>query len=137
MAHSQSRFDKVSGAKFIGFYFGRFFGLIIGAFIGLEIAKGIGVIIGALSFYFLGRWIGSKIGIFTGRIIVGKLPVADSIDKVVQKPSPSKRLIVIIYAAILPFLIVILAQYFNLNDIQFVGLPAEWLEVRPKIWTIP
>ena len=32
LAHKQARFDKVSGTRFIGIYFGRFFGLIIGAF---------------------------------------------------------------------------------------------------------
>ena len=76
-AHKQERFDKVSGTKFIGFYYGRFFGLIIGAFIGFEIAKGVGAIIGALSIYFVGRWIGSKVGFFIGRLFDSNLPVAD------------------------------------------------------------
>ncbi len=76
-AHKLTRFDKVSGTKFIGFYYGRFFGLCIGAFLGFEIAKIIGIIIGAISFYFAGRWIGPKIGFFIGHLIDRNLSVAN------------------------------------------------------------
>ena len=56
--------------KFIGIYLGRLFGIIIGGFLGYEIADTlkqsnlIGFVIGALAFYFTGRWIGSKISTF-------------------------------------------------------------------------
>lgn len=117
-AHKQGRFDKVSGTRFVGFYFGRFFGLIIGAFIGSQIAKGIGAIVGALTLYFVGRWIGSKIGFFIGHLLDSNLPVADIQEKVIAKPSPSKRLFIILYAAIFPLLMVLLALFFKFNNIQ-------------------
>jgi hypothetical protein len=122
-AHKQGRFDKVSGTKFIGFYFGRFFGLIIGAFIGFQLGSGIGAIAGALLFYFAGRWAGSKVGFFIGHLLDSNLPVANITEKVVAQPSPSKKLFVAIYAAILPFLIVLLALFFQFNEIEFVGVP--------------
>ncbi len=126
-AHKQGRFDKVSGTRFVGFYYGRFFGLIIGAYIGSHIAKGIGAIIGALTLYFAGRWIGSKVGFLIGHILDSNLPVADIQEKDIAKSSPSKTLFVVIYAAIFPFLIMLLALFFVLNDIKFVGLSTDWL----------
>lgn len=126
-AHKQGRFDKVSGTRFVGFYYGRFFGLIIGAFIGSQIAKGIGAIIGALTLYFAGRWIGSKVGFLIGHILDSNLPVADIQEKDIAKSSPSKKLFVVIYAAIFPLLIMLLALFFILNDIKFVGLSTNWL----------
>jgi hypothetical protein len=117
-AHKQGRFDKVSGTRFVGFYFGRFFGLIIGAFIGSQMAKGIGAIIGAITLYFVGRWMGSKIGFFIGHLLDNNLPVADMQEKVIAQPSPPKRLFIILYAAIFPLLMVLLGLFFKFNNIQ-------------------
>jgi len=126
-AHKQGRFDKVSGTSFVGLYFGRFFGLIIGAFIGAQIAKGIGAIVGALLFYFAGRWVGSKIGFFIGHLLDSNLPVADVTEIVVAQPSPSKKWLVIAYAAIFPLLWVLIAFFFKFIGIQFADTPADWL----------
>ncbi len=125
--YKQGRVDKVSGTRIIGFYFGRFFGLFIGAFIGSLIAKGIGAIIGALTFYFVGRWIGFRVGFAIGRILDRNLPVADMSEKIVAKPSPSKRLFVVAYAAIFPWLMMLLALFFEFNNTRFVGISSDWL----------
>lgn len=116
--HKQGRFDNVSGTRVIGFYFGRLFGLLIGAFLGSKIAGGIGALIGAIAFYFLGRWIGFKVGFVVGRLLDKNLPVADISEKVVPQPSPSKRLFFIIYAAIFPWLMLLLGLFFKFNHIQ-------------------
>jgi len=58
--------DKNLMVKFIGAYYGRFYGLIIGGFVGARIANILGLAAfigfstGALVLYFAGRWIGSK-----------------------------------------------------------------------------
>ncbi|MFN2303138.1 MAG: hypothetical protein ACK2TV_05330, partial [Anaerolineales bacterium] len=58
--------------KFIGMYLGRFFGVFIGGFLGYRIFNTfdqldiIGFIIGALAFYFAGRWIGSQVSPLIG-----------------------------------------------------------------------
>ncbi len=76
--HKRGKFDKVSGTRFIGFYFGRLFGVLIGAFIGSKIAGGIGAIIGAIGFYFIGRWIGFRVGSVVGRLLDGNLLVVST-----------------------------------------------------------
>jgi hypothetical protein len=125
--HKQGRFDKVSGTRVIGFYFGRLFGLLIGAFIGSKIGGGIGALIGAIAFYFLGRWIGFKVGFVVGRLLDKNLPVADLSEKVVARPSPSKRLFFVAYAAIFPLLMLLLASFFKFNHIQLPNSPANTL----------
>jgi|RhiMetdeSRZDD1v2_1073273.scaffolds.fasta_scaffold113560_4 hypothetical protein len=117
--HKEGRFDKVSGTRVIGFYFGRLFGLLIGAFIGSKIAGGIGTLIGALAFYFVGRWVGFKVGFVIGRLLDKNLPVADISENVVAQSSLSKRSFVIAYAAIFPLLMVLLGLFFKFNRIQF------------------
>ena len=73
--------------KFTGSYLGRFFGLIIGAFWGGEIFKmlnqenTIGFIIGALAFYFTGRWIGPKVSV----TIAGKVDKVFSLSETTQQ----------------------------------------------------
>lgn len=121
--HKQGRFDSVSGTRVIGFYFGRLFGLFIGAFIGSKIAGGIGALIGALAFYFAGRWVGFKVGFVIGRILDKNLPVADMPEKMVAKPLSSKNSLIIAYAAIFPFLMLLLALFFRLNHIQILSPP--------------
>jgi hypothetical protein len=76
--HKALVFDKASGTKSIGLYFGRFYCLIIGAFLGANFAELLGAIIGALSFYFVGRWAGTKIGSFIGSQIDRIFAVADT-----------------------------------------------------------
>jgi hypothetical protein len=46
------------------------------------------------------------------------LPVANLSEQVVPPPSPSKRLFFIIYAAIFPWLLLLLGLFFKFNDIQ-------------------
>lgn len=121
-AQKQAKVDKVSGTKFIGFYFGRFFGLFFGAFLGYQIAKGIGAIIGAVCFYLIGRPVGAKLGFFIGQLLDKNLPVVDSQEQVIASTSPSKKIFASVYIAFFPWLMVFLALFFKYNDIQ-IGNP--------------
>ena len=54
------RFTKEMKVKGFGLFQGRLGGLFVGGMAGFEIGNGIGAILGALIFYFLGLWIGPK-----------------------------------------------------------------------------
>jgi hypothetical protein len=125
-AQKKSLFDKESGTKFIGFYFGRFFSLIIGGFLGFEIAQGIGAIIGAVSFYFIGRWLGPKVSFLICHLLDSNFSIADISEKVIAKPS---LLMVIAYAVIFPWFMVLSALLFKLANIQFADTTAGWLPI--------
>lgn len=127
--HKQGQFDKVWGTKVIGFYFGRLFGLLLGAFLGSKIVGGIGALIGAIGFYFLGRWIGFRVGFVVGRLLDKNLPIADMSEKVVARTTPPKRLLVIMYAAILPLLMLLLGIFFKFNQIQFATTSPDMLHL--------
>jgi hypothetical protein len=127
--HTRSFFNKESGSKFIGFYFGRFYGMIIGALVGWELARIIGLVIGAISFYFLGRWIGPKLGNLTHRLISSKFSVAEPNPGPVVKSIPSKNGLTILYAVILPLVFIVIALIFNFLHMDIAVLPGYWLPV--------
>jgi len=43
--------------------------------------RGIGAIVGPVSFYFIGRWVGSKLGLYVGRRINANLSDSDAMVK--------------------------------------------------------
>jgi len=125
--HRQSH-NKEFAVKFIGLYLGRFFGILIGGFLGVRIAnlvmqrlEFVGFIIGALSFYFVGRWIGATISF----AISGQLDKVISIIEneqplvSVEKASLFKRIALIIYTVVLPLLFVIIGVLINYLGIDF------------------
>ncbi len=119
--------------KFIGVYLGRFFGIILGGFLGYEIANAlkqsnlIGFVIGALAFYFAGRWMGSKISILIGA----------QLDKFLSIPEPQATVNIadtkltsrfasmgfILYGVIFPFLLVIIGLLMNYFEVPIGYLP--------------
>ena len=125
-SHKNGRFDKVSGTRFIGWYYGRLLGSIIGALIGAQVAGLVGVILGGVLFYFAGRWIGSKISNQIGHLLDHNLPAAEVSDTVPARPSPSRRLL---FAVSFPILLVLIAIYIRATDITFEGFPTGWLPV--------
>jgi hypothetical protein len=55
--------------RMIGWGPGRIIGLFTGGILGASLAGGIGGIVGAIVFYFLGRWAGSKLSIIIGKYL--------------------------------------------------------------------
>ncbi|MBN2501218.1 MAG: hypothetical protein JXB38_10600 [Anaerolineales bacterium] len=55
------RLTKEMKVKGFGLFQGRLAGLFVGGMVGGEIANCIGAVLGALAFYFLGRWMGPKV----------------------------------------------------------------------------
>lgn len=119
--------------KFIGIYLGRFFGIIIGGFLGYEVAETlkqsnlIGFVVGALAFYFAGRWIGSKISTLIGAQLdkVLSVPESQATANVADTKSNSKFVSIgfILYGVVLPFLFVIIALMMNYFEIPIGYLP--------------
>ena len=128
-SHKNGRFDKVSGTRFIGWYYGRLLGSIIGALIGAQVAGLVGVILGGVLFYFAGRWIGSKISNLIGHLLDHNLPAAEVSDTAPARPSPSRRLLFAVFAVSFPILLVLIAIYIRATDITFEGFPTGWLPV--------
>lgn len=126
--HRQGRFNKTSGTRLIGFYFGRLYGLLLGAFLGSKVAAGIGALIGAIAFYFIGRLIGFRVGFGVGRLLDKNLPIADISEKVVPQSPPSKKLLVTVYT-ILPILMLLLGLFFNHYQIQFATTTPDTLRL--------
>ncbi len=104
--------------KFIGIYLGRFFGLLFGGFLGariLSISKQseiIGFIVGALAFYFAGRWVGSKVSILIGNkldkiFLIQETQESDNIP-VIKLTNKLTSIGFIVYGLILPLLFVII-----------------------------
>ena len=99
--------------KSIGIYLGRFFGIFIGGFLGyrifdtLEQLDVIGFIVGALAFYFAGRWIGSKVSILIGKQLdkVFSIPEMQVAGKFADTKSASRLGSIgsIFYGVILPW----------------------------------
>jgi hypothetical protein len=127
--HTRSFFNKESGSKFIGFYFGRFYGIIIGGFVGLKIGSSIGLVIGGVSFYILGRWVGPKIGNLTNRLISSKFSVTEPNPGPIVKSIPSKNVLTILYAVIFPLVFVVIALFVYFLHLDIAVLPREWLSV--------
>jgi hypothetical protein len=119
--------------KFIGIYLGRFFGIILGGFLGYEVAETlklsnlIGFVIGALAFYFAGRWAGSKISTFIGLQLdkVLSIPESQAIANIVDTKSTSRfaSMGFILYGVILPFLLVVIGLLMNYFDVPIGYLP--------------
>lgn len=119
--------------KFIGIYLGRFFGIIIGGFLGYEVAETlkqsnlIGFVIGALAFYFAGRWIGSKISTLIGVQLdsVLSIPESQTTVNVADTKSISRfaSMGFILYGVVLPFLLVIIGLLMNYCKIPIGYLP--------------
>jgi hypothetical protein len=121
--------------KFIGIYLGRFYGLLIGGFLGARIAGMfrqadiIGFMIGALAFYFAGRWVGSKTSITIGNLLdkVFSFTKADEQEKVVEA-KPLKDIFLALYIVVLPLLFVVIALLLNYYDVP-IGYLVEWLPI--------
>lgn len=119
--------------KFIGIYLGRFSGILIGGFLGYEIANTfkqsnfIGFVVGALAFYFLGRWIGSKISTLIGTQLdkVISIPESQTIENVADTKSASRLISIgfILYGVVLPFLLVLIGLLMNYFDVPIGYLP--------------
>jgi hypothetical protein len=122
--------------KFIGIYLGRFFGIFIGGFLGgrifntLELSTLIGFIIGALAFYFAGRWIGSRVSTLIGQQLekIFDLPETQKPENIADVRSISRFAYIgfIIYGTILPFLLVLIGLSINYFDVP-IGYLTELL----------
>ena len=127
--------NKELAVKFIGFYLGRFFGLIFGGFLGARIAdmfrqaEIIGILAGALALYFTGRWIGSGLS----------ATVSGQLDKVfallgTQEPErseeakPLEKSFRVLYIVVLPLLFAVIGLFINYFRIP-VGPLFEWLPI--------
>ncbi|MBI4759806.1 MAG: hypothetical protein ACOYYF_04405 [Chloroflexota bacterium] len=119
--------------KFIGIYLGRFFGIIIGGFLGYEVAETlkqsnlIGFVIGALAFYFAGRWLGSKISTLIGAQLdsVLSIPESQATGNIADAKSTSRfaSMGFILYGVALPFLLVIIGLLMNYFEVPIGYLP--------------
>lgn len=138
--HKGGRLDRTTGATFVGYYYARFFGTAIGAFLGMEIGADInaatgakfgpeaGLAIGAVTLFLAGRWIGPRLGRFLGRLVDRGFSLPESLLPARKVPSPSQKLFIGLYGGLCPLLFVLLALFFEWNDIQVSGLlPGEWL----------
>jgi hypothetical protein len=119
--------------KFIGIYLGRFFGIFVGGFLGARIsdmfkqADIIGFIVGALAFYFAGRWIGSRISTLIGAQLdkVLSIPESQATVNIADTKSTSRFATMgfILYGVILPFLLVIIGLLINYFEVPIGYLP--------------
>jgi len=106
--------------KFIGIYLGRFFGIFIGVFLGARISDVfkqsgiIGFIVGALVFYFAGRWIGPRVSSMIGRQL-DKLFLVPELEKAIEAKPPSRFFSIgfAIYFVLLPWLLVVIGLLMN------------------------
>jgi uncharacterized membrane protein YdjX (TVP38/TMEM64 family) len=73
---NQLKYDQVFRTNFIGFYWGRLYGLILGAFLGAAVWNWLGAIIGALSLYFIGRWLGPMTSRQIGNLLELAWPIS-------------------------------------------------------------
>ena len=136
-SHKQT-YNKDFLVKFIGIYIGRFFGIFIGGFLGVGIsnllnqAGLIGFTVGALVFYFTGRWIGSRVSTL----------IAEQVEKIffISEISRSEKrsdvksthrftlIGFILYGAVLPGLLVMIGLFINYFDLP-VGYLIELLPI--------
>jgi hypothetical protein len=121
--------DKASVPRVIGIFFGRRWGLVIGGILGAITANGIGIILGAVIFYFAGRWIGSRIGVLIGARLDRIFIVADSSFDQTGKLKYLKMFMTILYGALFPFLLVFIALLVKNYDGQFTDFPNDWLSI--------
>ena len=119
--------------KFIGIYLGRFFGILIGGFLGTRIFDTLkqstlsGFIVGALAFYFAGRWIGSKVSILIGKQLdkVFSIPETPVAERFADTKSVNRFATIgfMLYGVILPFLLVVIGLLINYFDVPIGYLP--------------
>jgi hypothetical protein len=120
--HKKSH-NQEFAVKFIGLYLGRFYGTFIGGFLGARIAGMFrqadifGFIVGALAFYFAGRWIGSTTSVTISGLLdkVFSITKTEEQEKVVEA-KPLKRVFLVVYIVVLPLLLVVVAlllKYFS------------------------
>jgi hypothetical protein len=129
---------KDFAVKFIGLYLGRFYGIFIGGFLGARIAsllkqaETIGFIVGALAFYFAGRWIGSKISVAIDDQLdkVFSILETQEPEKIGNKKSTNRFTFIafILYSVVLPLLFVIIGLLINYFDIP-IGYLTELLPI--------
>src|SRR5215207_5969898 len=111
-------YNKEFLVNFMGIYLGRFFGLFVGGFLGVRVsnvlnqADLIGFIVGALIFYFTGRWIGSKVSTVVGEQLdkVFYIPELSQSEKLSGVKSTSRFTFIgfVLYSAVLPLLLVLI-----------------------------
>lgn len=128
-AQKRGSIDRATGTRFIGMYLGRFFGVILGVYVGDRIADLVGAIAGGVLIYFAGRWVGPEISKLIGHLLDHVLPAADDAGNQAFRPSPSRRLLLAVYAAVFPILLVLGAVYIRATGITFDVFPTGWLPV--------
>ncbi len=119
--------------KFIGTYLARFFGIIIGGILGYEIfsilnqSNFIGFLVVGLPFYFIGRWIGSKVSIQIGKQIDKVLSIQEiQITKEFPNIKSANHLVFIgflLYAVIFPFSVIVVGLLINYFNVPIGYLP--------------
>jgi hypothetical protein len=128
--------------KFIGIYLGRFFGLFVGGFLGAQIldvfnqSEIIGVIIGALVFYFAGRWIGSRVSSQISKRLdtIVYIPETQEVRKSADVKSTNRFAVIgfIMYGVLLPVFFVIIGLVMNYLKVPISGL-REWLPISRTV----
>ena len=113
---------QISNSRFIGIYFGRYFGLLIGGMLGYKIASGVWMLVGALAFYFVGRWIGSHVGHSINSLVERYYSIPDTHKLEIVTANRPKRSH-FIYYVILPWLLVLAVVLFMIFDIRLSYVP--------------
>jgi len=131
-------YNKEFLVKFVGIYLGRFFGIFVGGFLGARIsnmlkqADIIGFIVGALAFYFAGRWIGSKVSVLIGEQLDKVFYISETpeSEKIADVKSANRFTLIafILYSVVLPLLFVIIGLLINYFDIP-IGYLTELLPI--------
>jgi len=112
------RSTKETTLKVLGMYHGRIICFIAGVAIGSSLANGIGAIVGALLFYFLGRWLGPVISIGIANQIEKNFQIPEKQEAEVHSVSSKKSIFPLAYYLLLPLFFVLLAYLFKYFDIQ-------------------
>lgn len=125
-------YNKEFLVKFIGIYLGRFFGIFVGGFLGVRVSKMLnradllGFIIGALVFYFAGRWIGSTVSTSIGKLLDKFFYISEKPQSEQRSDTKSANRFIfwgfVIYGTVLPLLFVVIGVLIN-----FYGIPIGYL----------
>ncbi len=93
----------------------------------------IGFIVGALAFYFAGRWVGSKTSITIGSLLdkVFSITKTEEQEKVVEA-KPLISVFLAMYIVVLPLLFVVIALLLKYYDVP-LGYHIEWLPISRLI----
>ena len=110
------RFTKEMKLRGLGWYHARLVGFLVGAALGNEIANGIGAILGALIFYFLGRWAGPKVSYAVAAWIERYYKVPGiHMDRVPAKRESMPPSVVFLLALLIFILVGFLVDYFDIG----------------------